>query len=202
MIRALLIDLDGVIRRWRSQEDPAIEAGFGLPPGAVRGIAFAPERLLPAITGQITDEAWREQIRVELTQQFPGADAAGAVAWWSSPYGEVDAAVLELVRSCRRRARVVLVTNATTRLPQDLRRLGVAGEFDEVINSSVVRTAKPEPAIFAAALAAAGAEAAGALFVDDTPGHVAAAERLGIAGHHYAGITQLRDALRACGLLG
>lgn len=201
MTRALLIDLDGVIRLWRSQEDPAAEAAFGLPPGTVRRVAFAPERLLPAITGRLADAAWRAQIGVEIARQFPGADAAGAVSWWSSPYGEVDGAVVDLVRACRQRAAVVLVTNATSRLPDDLRRLGLAGAFDHVINSSVVGAAKPEPAIFGAALAAAGVEAAEALFVDDTPGHVAAARGLGLAAHHYIGAARLGDELRARGLL-
>lgn len=201
MIRALLIDLDGVIRTWRAQEDPATEASFGLPPGAIRRVAFAPERLLPAITGQVADTVWREQIRAELARQFPDADAAAAVGWWSSPYGEVDADVLELLRACRQQAAVALITNATSRLPDDLRRLGIAGAFDHVINSSAVGAAKPEPAIFTAALAAAGVVAAEALFVDDTPGHVEAARRLGLSAHHYRGAAGLRDELLALGLL-
>ena len=49
-----------------------------------------------------------------------------------------------------------------------------------------------ERAFDSAALATTGAEAAGALFVDDTLGHVVAAEQLGIAG--------FRDALLALGL--
>lgn len=202
MLRALLIDLDGVIRLWRSQGDPASEASFGLPPGSVRRVAFAPERLQPVITGQIRDEVWRAQIRDQLALEFPEADAAAAVAWWSSPYGEVDRAVLGLIGACRSRAAVVLITNATSRLPDDLRRLGLDGAFDHVVNSSVVGAAKPDPAIFRAALAAAAVEAAGAFFVDDTPGHVEAARRLGIAGHHYRGPEALRDELRARGLLG
>jgi putative hydrolase of the HAD superfamily len=201
MIRAVLIDLDGVIRTWRAQEDPAAEAGFGLPPGALRRVAFAPELLLPAITGRVADATWREQIRAELARRFPGADAAAAVDWWSSPYGEVNAEVLELLRACRRRAAVALVTNATSRLPDDLRRLGIAGAFDHLVNSSAVGAAKPEPAIFAAALAAAGVAAAEALFVDDTLGHVEAARRLGLAAHHYTGAAGLRDELLALGLL-
>jgi putative hydrolase of the HAD superfamily len=201
MPRALLIDLDGVIRIWRTQEDPAAEAAFGLPPGAVRRVAFAPQRLLPVITGRISDEAWRDQIRARLAGEFPDADAAGAVAWWSSPYGEVDTAVVEMVAACRRRATVVLVTNATSRLPDDLRRLGLDTAFDHVINSSSVGAAKPHPAIFHAALAAARAAVADVLFVDDTPGHIEAARDLGIAGHHYAGPEGLRDALRTWGLL-
>jgi putative hydrolase of the HAD superfamily len=201
MRRALLIDLDGVIRLWRSQEDPAAEAAFGLPPGSVRRVAFAPERLQPVITGQIRDEVWRLQIRDQLALEFPEANAAAAVAWWSSPYGEVDGAVLEMIRECRSRAAVVLITNATSRLSDDLRRLGLDGAFDHVVNSSAVGAAKPDPAIFRAALAAAGVEGADALFIDDTLGHVEAARRLGIVGHHYAGPEGLRDELQTRGLL-
>jgi putative hydrolase of the HAD superfamily len=54
-IKALLIDLGGVIRTWRSQDDPDTERAYGLLPGAIRRVAFAPERLLPAITGRVTD---------------------------------------------------------------------------------------------------------------------------------------------------
>jgi putative hydrolase of the HAD superfamily len=201
MVHALLIDLDGVIRLWRSQEDPVAEAAFGLPPGSVSRVAFTPERLLPAIRGQIQDEAWRSQIRDQLALEFPDADAAGAVAWWSSPYGEVDNAVLKMIGECRTLATIVLITNATSRLPDDLRRLGLDGAFDHVINSSAVGAVKPEPTIFQAALAAAGVAAANALFVDDTPGHVAAARHLGIAGHHYTGPAALRDELLTRGLL-
>lgn len=197
MIRALLIDLDGVIRLWRAQEDPVAEASFGLPPGTVRRIAFAPERLQPIITGQVTDETWREQIRAAIARQFPQADAAGAVAWWSSPYGEVDGAVLELIGACWRQTVVVLVTNATSRLPDDLRRLGLSAVFDHVVNSSAVGAAKPGPAIFGAALAVAGVEAAEALFVDDAPEHVEAARRLGLAGHHDTDPAGLRSELLA-----
>lgn len=201
MPRAVLIDLDGVIRLWQSQEDPAAEAAFGLPPGAIRRVAFAPERLLPAITGQIRDETWREQIRDRLALEFPAANADAAVAWWSRPYGEINRAVLELLNACRSRATIVLITNATSRLPDDLRRLGLEAAFDEVINSSAVGAAKPEPAIFHAALAAAGVAATDALFIDDTIGHVEAARRLGIAGHSYTNPTELRHTLHAFGLL-
>jgi putative hydrolase of the HAD superfamily len=201
MIQALLIDLDGVIRTWRSQDDPEAERSFGLPAGAIRRVAFAPERLLPAITGQVADSIWREQIAAALARQFPDADVAGAVRWWSASAGAVDQDVLALVAGCRQRARVVLVTNATSRLPEDLRRLGLDTAFDQVINSAVVGAAKPDRAIFAAALAAAGVDAADALFVDDTPGHVEVARRLGMAVHRYAGAAELRQVLRAHALL-
>ena len=62
--------------------------------------------------------------------------------------------------------KVVLITNATSRLSDDLRRLGLDGAFDHVVNSSAVGAAKPDPAIFRTALAVAGVEVADALFVD------------------------------------
>jgi putative hydrolase of the HAD superfamily len=201
MLQALLIDLDGVIRTWRSQDDPEAERGFGLPAGAIRRAAFAPERLLPAITGQVSDSLWRAQIVTALARHFPGADVAGAMRWWSATPGEVDRNVLALVAACRRCACVVLVTNATSRLPDDLRHLGLDTAFDQVINSAVVGAAKPNRAIFAAALAAAGVDAPSALFVDDTPGHVAAARRLGIRGYWYTNAARLREILQGYGLL-
>jgi hypothetical protein len=56
--RALLIDFDGVIRRWPASE-ANLETRYGLPAGAIRSVAFAPALLLPAITGEVSDESWR-----------------------------------------------------------------------------------------------------------------------------------------------
>jgi HAD superfamily hydrolase (TIGR01509 family) len=195
--RALLIDLDGVIRTWRSQEDPNREREFGLPPGAIAHIAFAPERLMPAITGQIADPVWRGQITAELARQFPQANAVGAMAWWSASPGETVPEVVELVRAFRQFGPVVLVTNATTRLPDDLSRLGLTTLFDHMISSAVVGVAKPAPAIFTAALAAAGVAAAETLFVDDFPTNVAAAQALGIPAQRYVGVAELQAVLFA-----
>lgn len=195
--RALLIDLDGVIRTWRSQEDPERERGFGFPPGAIRRVAFAPERLEPAITGQITDPEWRDRITAELARQFPQADAAGAMAWWSLSPGETAPQVVALVHAFRQFGPVVLVTNATTRLPDDLNRLGLTALFDRVVSSAMVGVAKPAPGIFIAALAAAGVDAADALFVDDLPANIAAAQALGMPAHQYVGVEELQAALLA-----
>lgn len=46
----LLIDLDGVIRRWAA-DDASLELRHGLPTDSIRKVAFAPDYLTPAITG-------------------------------------------------------------------------------------------------------------------------------------------------------
>lgn len=201
MIYALLIDLDGVLRIWSPDQSRDAEQATGLPEGAMRQAAFAPELLTPAIIGQITDADWRAGIAARLRAQFPHVDADRAVQLWSAPHGAIDQAVLEIARACRKNAPVLLITNATSRLPHDLAQLGLVDEFDHIINSSAVGAIKPDPAIFTAALQKAGVPPSAALFIDDTPGHVEAAARLGIVAHVYRGVEELRRVVRECGLL-
>jgi len=198
-LRALLIDLDGVVRLWSPGNDRRAEEAAGLPAGAIRRAAFTPELLQPAITGRVPDPEWRRRVAERLRADFPAADADLAVRLWSESVGEVDAEVLGIVRACRGGRRVVLVTNATTRLPDDLRRLGLAEAWDAVVNSAEVGAAKPDTRAFAAALRAAAVDAAEALFVDDSTENVAAAEALGIPAHVHRGAGALREALRRAG---
>jgi putative hydrolase of the HAD superfamily len=200
--RALLIDLDGVLRRWDTPAAGGAEGTFGLPPGVVAATAFAAPLLRRAITGQISDDAWRQEVVARLAGEYGRERAAGAVAAWSAPAGRVDETVLALVRAVRRRAPVVLVTNATTRLDADLARLGLGGAFDAVASSSRIGAGKPEAEIFRAALAAAGVHPGAALFVDDSDGNVAAAQALGLKGYRFEDAARLEVVLRASGLLG
>jgi putative hydrolase of the HAD superfamily len=60
----------------------------------------------------------------------------------------------------------------------------------EVILSCEVGYAKPHARIYTLALQRVGADPRDALFIDDTPGHVAAAEALGMTGHVHTSTTQ------------
>lgn len=198
---ALLTDLDGVIRDWSGQGDAAIEHACGLPEGAIKGAAFAPDLLLPAITGQVTDAAWRGSTIDRLRERYPDADAERAMAAWSMPTGEIDQRVLALVRQARDRVPVVLITNATDRLPLDLATLGILNAFDHIVNSSVTGAAKPDLAIYRHALETAGVAAGAALYVDDQQHYLDAAAGLGIDTHLFRGVEGLHAALERHGLL-
>ncbi len=191
---AVLCDLDGVLRQW---PDPrTIEDRYGLATGRLLATAFEPERLLRAVTGQITDEEWRASIRADLATEF-GADAAsGAVQEWSSSVGTIDQAVLTWLDRVRRGVPVVLVSNATTRLEQDLEALGLAGRFDAVVNTSRIGAAKPDPRVFAHAASVAGVPTESCLLLDDSAGHVAAARGLGMSAVLFTGVTSLGEAAR------
>jgi putative hydrolase of the HAD superfamily len=79
-------------------------------------------------------------------------------------------------------------------------RAGMLGLTDEVVLSCEVGQAKPDPRIYTAALERLAIGSGDALFIDDTPGHVAAAESLGITGYVHTStagtITRIEDFLR------
>ena len=198
--RALLVDIDGVLYNWPAS-DAEIETAHGLPEGILRQIAFRRDLLTPAITGAITDEAWRAQIVAELARTYPDSRTAEAVAMWTQRRGGLATDVLALIDQLSDAIKVLLISNATSRLNSDLAELGLSTHFYAVINSSEVGSIKPEPAIFHAALAAADVTADQTLFVDDSAKNVAGAEKLGIRSHHFTGIDGFTAFLRAAGVL-
>ena len=90
VIRVVLTDLDGVIRRWPASQFQSVEDAYGLERGSLSRAAFDKPLLTDAITGAITDAQWRKQIARLLGSQTDPATAASAVAAWSTSPGEVD----------------------------------------------------------------------------------------------------------------
>lgn len=185
-VRAILIDLDGVVRSWQRVHE-TWPAGLAISLEEVHGLAFAPELLPWAIVGRITDAEWRGEVARRLRIRHAAPDVEAALAAWSGPVGEVDQDVLLLVESWRRHVSVGLITNATSRLPDDIAVLGLTGAFDVVVNSSAIGIAKPDPGIFRYALEQLDALPDEAVFIDDTAGHVAAARELGMRGIRFTG---------------
>ncbi|PWK64728.1 putative hydrolase of the HAD superfamily [Streptomyces sp. CG 926] len=70
--------------------------------------------------------------------------------------------------------------------------LGLADAFDAVVNTARIGMAKPDPRVFEAAAQAVGVTPQRCLFVDDTAGHVAAAQAAGLTGLHYRHVDELR----------
>lgn len=173
--RALLLDLDGVLRRWPADLARRAERAAGLPAGAIHAAAFEPQLLHRAVTGAIDDGTWRSEAALRLARGRTLLSALQAMAAWSASPGVVDEAV---------------------------RALGIAGDVDAVVNSSAVGVAKPDPRLLQVALAAGGASASRSLFVDDTAAHVAAAEALGLAGHVFVDAAGLARALAEHRLIG
>jgi putative hydrolase of the HAD superfamily len=192
--KAVLCDIDGVLRHWPPVDD--VELAHGLPLGTLAAIAFLPERLIPAITGRITDAQWRTSTETALAETCGSPAAARAVvAAWSDMTPSVDADVVALLRKVRRIAPVALVSNATTRLEHDLYRQGLGDLADTVVNTSRIGYAKPDPRVYMIAAQRVGTPVHQCLFIDDTAANVAAAQDIGMPAIHYRQISDLRDAL-------
>jgi putative hydrolase of the HAD superfamily len=120
-------------------------------------------------------------VQGELGTALPVADVEEAMlaAIRFRPYPEVPG-VLRALRE--RGARLVVVSNWDVSLHDVLEQTGLAPLIDAVVTSAEFGAAKPDPAIFAHALELAGAPAAQAWHVGDSPAE-------DVAGARAAGLT-------------
>jgi putative hydrolase of the HAD superfamily len=191
---AVLCDLDGVIRHWPSGAE--IERRYGLPAGSIAAAHFSPVRLNPAITGEITDEEWRAAAAADLAAVCGSADRAHrAVTAWSALEPRTDPEVVSLLAKAREVVTVALVSNATTRLEQDLARHQLSTLAHLVVSSARIGVAKPDARFYLIAAEQVGTPCDRCLFIDDTPANVAAARALGMTAVHYQRPADLRAAL-------
>ncbi len=195
-IRAVLFDLDGVIRRYPERQ-PVLRFDW-----ATR--ALDDETLRAVTTGKITDEEWRRLVTDRLLEGAHGEglteSAAASLVDEMFDAGYLDDDAIALVRRVRATCVVGLMSNATTGLGGALERLGIPGDFDHVFNSAELGVAKPDPRIFEAACAAFALRPNACAFVDDTKGHVEAALAFGMRAHHFVSVTRAREWLAGLGV--
>jgi putative hydrolase of the HAD superfamily len=193
--RALLIDLDGVLRRWDPAPMIAVEVAHGLKPAALLETAMSWDIYRPAMAGEITDAEWMKLV----ADRLPIENAEAAVAEWQSYRGEPDPEVLAFIREVRAAGRPVgLATNATDRLGEDLATLGLADEVDLVVSSWEIKVHKPAPEFFQKACELIGVPPKQVLFIDDDDRAVRGARVAGLAAYRWAGpdhLDYLRKAL-------
>lgn len=192
---AVLCDLDGVIRFYDMSQVEEMERAAGLPQGSTAEVAFAPEADLPLMLGRIGKEEWVETIARGLADRIPWERGHALGTALAGAGFTADATVVDLLRRARAQLHVAIVTNATPWLDDDLERLGIVGLAHDVVGSAGVGIVKPDRRIYELAVERAGVPAERCLFVDDRKENVDAAVALGMAGLHYTGPDDLREAL-------
>ncbi|WP_405872122.1 MULTISPECIES: HAD family hydrolase [unclassified Streptomyces] len=193
---AVLCDVDNVIRTFDPSGLHALERAAGLAEGTTTKVAFAPEVVDPVVLGRVDLQEWAQSIADGLAGMVPEESTAWELgsALLESPFS-ADRTVVSLLRRARTRLPLVLVSNATLRLEDDLTALGLADLADDVVNSARVGLAKPDPRIYRLAASLAGVRPERCLFVDDNEQNVAAATALGMQGVHFHGAADLERAL-------
>ena len=206
-VRAIVCDLDGVVRYFDMAALAGIERAAGLADGTIFDVAFDPRNLGPAVCGAVEDEAWRAGIAAELASIVGQARARDAVDAWSRDIGTVDPDVLDLLGLVRRNHPLVLLTNATSRLRSDLASLGLLGKVDAVVSSAETGCPKPRREAFKAAdvvverLLGRRHASEEVLFIDDTPEHVDAGALHGWTAIRFTGAADLALSLGRLELL-
>ncbi len=125
------------------------------------------------LVGRMSEDDWWQQHvrrRLSISRTTLGRLRADIAARWSW-----DEQLLGYVARLGSRMRTAIVSNAWPHTRARLAADGVADLFDEVVLSCEAGVAKPDRRIFELALGRLGAEPGRTLFIDDTPGHVAAA---------------------------
>ncbi len=185
MIKAVLTDLDGVIRHWQNEPLFVLEEQFGLPRGFTFKHAFHKSLLQPAITGQIGHEQWHQKVISSLSNIVPIETATTLVEAWSTTSSTIDASVIQQLKALFPQATLVMISNATSRLEQDLSYTGILKEFDYIVNSSKVGYAKPSETIYLETLKLIGCTAKKSVFIDDLETNVLVARNLGFNSVHF-----------------
>jgi len=189
----IFIDFDGVVRLWTGLEIQASEHSVGVEKGTLLSIAFAPEFLEPAVIGKISHEEWIKNVGNELTRRYSDRISLELLSGWSNARWEINSELLTQLKAIAPQCKLVLVTNATTKLASDLESAGVASELDIVVNSAEIGTAKPDVRFYRKALSIAGTSAQKSLFIDDSESHIEAAVALGITSVQHKNNTDTVD---------
>lgn len=195
MIRAVVFDLDGVIRHFDPEATADIERRHALALGTLLDAAFADPGLSDVTTGRITREVWINGIGESV-----GAPDA-AIEWGGWP-PQVDRQMLALCDELRANGLTVAVlTNGTDTIPAEVAEQGIACRVDHVFNTAEIGHAKPDPRAFRHVLDALGLPGEAVFFTDDSPSKLAGAVEVGMATHAFVGRDDLRQELGARGIL-
>ncbi|GLW02723.1 hypothetical protein Slala05_63530 [Streptomyces lavendulae subsp. lavendulae] len=87
----MLCDIDGVIRHRPAPGPDDLDHTHGLPAGTLAAAAFAPSRLHPTITGEVTDEQWRSAVVTDLAALCGATDRARSIVAASPAPGGIRA---------------------------------------------------------------------------------------------------------------
>jgi putative hydrolase of the HAD superfamily len=194
-VKVILTDLDGVIRHWNSDPIHKLEVENGFEPGYLYSTCFEEKLLSQVITGQISDAEWRNRVQARLSGSMGESLAKELVDAWTNSEVYIDKKIIEIYKNQYPSAKIVLATNATSRLNLDMINHGLDNVFDGVLNSSELGIAKPSHSFFNKAVIELGAGFDEVIYIDDSKANVQSAQRLGIRSHHYQNHTQLVEFL-------
>lgn len=202
MVKGIIFDFGGVFNNAHESMAGFAAAAdrFGHSPQALYDIFYSGPAWQAAKLGRITSGAyWREMMSTL------GLDPSGDLHEFRTNLFEgehINQEVVGIAEQLHQRYPLALLSNAMDDLEWLLEHsFQLQHLFRVVINSAVVGVAKPEPRAYQLALDGLGLQPAEALFIDDKPRNIVAAEQLGVSSILFTSASALAAELRERGLL-
>ncbi|MGA9350113.1 MAG: HAD family phosphatase [Anaerolineae bacterium] len=185
MIRAIIFDFGRVI----SAPKPAslfrsYEEDLELAPDTLNRIMFGSEAWQGVLVGRKTaDGYWRE---IGPALGLYTTDEIDAFRRRYHADEAINTDVVELIRRLHGRYKLAVLSNSPPGLARWLADWEILDLFDVVVCSGDEGITKPDPTVFELALERLDVAPEEAVFIDDYPGHVEAAQSLGLHGILFA----------------
>ena len=199
-VRAVIFDVGGVIADW----NPLYLYRRLIPDPEERAWFLAEVCSSEWNAEQDRGRPFAEAVRLAVASH-PERRALIEAYWrrWPEMLGAAIPGVCELVTELHRVGTPIYgITNwSAETYPIAVRAYPVLGLFRDTVISGEVELWKPDPAIFTYALERFGVTASEALFVDDNPDNVAAAEAFGMGAVRFTDASSLRKDLEQAELL-
>lgn len=179
-VRALLLDLDGVVTDTAEQH---LAAWADL--ARAEGLPFD-EGLADRLRGRSREESLELVLGGRTVDEATfAALLARKNATYLAAIERLDARAIlpgaeRLIADARRRGLAVAVASSSRNAVRIVERLGLAGAFDAVVGGDDVARAKPAPDVFLVAAARLGADPSACLVVEDAAAGIEAAHAAGM----------------------
>jgi len=179
-IQAVIFDLGRVLVDYdwtRALRDSGRD--FGMPPDEVKRRLFPGNAFDRFEAGELTPEQFHAEFESLLACKIPFERFCGL---WNSIFTDEVRPVLELAERLKARGLPVAVLSNTNTLHADFLRgrLAWLRAWDHVYMSHEIRVRKPDAGAYRHVLERLGVAPAQAVFVDDMPKNIQAAEALGL----------------------
>ncbi len=198
-LKTIIFDMGNVIIPFDFQLGyAALAAAAGIPRAEVSARIRA-TGLVPRLEcGQIEARDFVEQLTAALGASIPYERFR---EMWSEIFLPHTLIPETLVTALKEKYRMLVLSNTNSiHFEMVWEAYPILRHFDHLVLSHEVKAMKPEPAIYAAALARAEAEPGECFFTDDIADYVAGARRAGIPAEQFLGYDKLLVDLRARGV--
>lgn len=190
-IKAVIFDLGGVLVRTEDRTSRAdLAHRLGLTYEELSSLVFDSESARLATLGKRSTQDHWESVRASLgvsPEEFQSVKAS----FWGGD--ELDIKLVDYIISLKARLKTALLSNAWDNLHRVIHETWkIAHAFDVILISAEVGISKPDHRIYQLAVQRLGVLPQEAVFVDDFPHNVRAAEEVGLHGIWFQSTDQVR----------